>query len=52
MVGLPRVYVGVCAGSCSVGRMWKRWIDTTMECLKESGLDVTQARRMVQDRSE
>ena len=25
-IGLPRVYVGVCAGSRSVGRLWKRWI--------------------------
>ena len=23
-----RVYVGECAGSLSVGRSWKRWIDT------------------------
>ena len=29
MVGLPREY----AGSCSVGRLWKRWIDTMKECL-------------------
>ena len=27
-IGLPRVYVGVCAGSRSVGRPQKRWIDT------------------------
>ena len=26
--GLPREYVGECFGSCSVGRLWKRWIDT------------------------
>ena len=39
-----RVYVGECAGSHSVGRLWKRWIDAVM--------DVRQARRMVQDRSE
>ena len=45
-----RVYVGECAGSCSVGRPWKRWIDTVKECLKKS-LDVNQARRMVHDRS-
>ena len=38
-----RVYVGECAGSCSVGRPWKRWIDT-MECLRKRGLDVRQAR--------
>ena len=23
-----RVYIGKCAGSCSVGRLWKRWIDS------------------------
>ena len=47
-----RVYVGECAGSCSVGRPWKRWIDTVEECLKKRSLDVKQARRMVQDRNE
>ena len=47
-----RVYVGVCVGSRSVGRPWKRWIDTMKECLRKRGLDVRQARRMVQDRSE
>ena len=47
-----RVYVGECAGSCSVGRSRKRWIDTVKECLKKRGLDVRQAKRMVQDRSE
>ena len=41
-----------CAGSRSVGSPRKRWIDTVKECLKKSGLDVRQARRMVQDRSE
>ena len=46
-----RVYVGECAGSHSVGRPWKRWIDTVKECSKIRGLDVRQARRMVQDRS-
>ena len=46
-----RVYVGGCAGSRLVGRPWKRWIDT-VECLRKRGLDVRQARRMVQDRSE
>ena len=40
-----RVYVGECAG-------WKRWIDNVKECLKKRGLDVRQARRMAQDRSE
>ena len=47
-----RIYVGECAGSCSVGRLQKRWIGTMKECLKKRGLDVRQARRMVQDRSE
>ena len=51
-IGWLRVYVGECAGSHSVGRSWKRWIDTVMECLKERGLDVRRARRMVQDSSE
>ena len=46
-----RVYVGVCAGSCSVGRMRKRSIDTGKDCLRKRGLDVKQTRRMVQDRS-
>ena len=47
-----RVYVGECVGSHSVGRLWKRWIDTVKECLKKRDLDVRQARRMVHDRSE
>ena len=47
-----RVYVGECAGSHSVGRPRKRWIDTAKECLRKRGLDVRHARRMVQDRSE
>ena len=46
------VYVGECAGSCSVGRSRKRWIDTVKEYLKKGGLDVRQSRRMLQDRSE
>ena len=47
-----RVYVGECAGSCSVGKPWKRWTDTMKECLRKRGLDVSQARRMLQDRYE
>ena len=47
-----KVYVGECAGSHSVGRLWKRWIDTVKECLKKGGLNIRQATRMVQDRSE
>ena len=46
------VYVGEFAGSRSVGRPRKRWLDTVMECLKKRGMDVRQARRMVQDISE
>ena len=44
-----RVYVGVCAGSSSVGRPWKRWIDTVKDYLRKRDLDVKQAMRMVQD---
>ena len=40
-----RVYVGVCAGSRSVGRPRKRWIDTEKECLRNGGLDFRQARK-------
>ena len=47
-----RVYVGECAGSHSVGRSRKRWIETVKDCLGKRGLDVRQARRMVQDRTE
>ena len=47
-----RVYVGDCVGNHSVGRLWKRWINTMKGCLRKRGLDVTQARRMVQDRCE
>ena len=46
-----RVYVGGCTGSRSMGRPWKRWINTVKDCLRKSGLDVRQVRRMVQDRS-
>ena len=47
-----RFFVGECAGSRSVGRPQKGWIDTMKECLKNRGLNVRQARRMVQDGSE
>ena len=30
-----RVYVGECAGSRSVERPWKRWIDIVKDCLKK-----------------
>ena len=47
-----RVYVGDCAGSHSVGRPRKRWIDTVKVCSRKRGLGVRQGRRMVQDRFE
>ena len=50
--GLLRGHVGECAGSRSMGRWQKRWIDTMKECLRKRGLDIRQARRVVQDRSE
>ena len=31
-----RVYIGECAGSCPVGRLWKRWIDTVWMSGKQS----------------
>ena len=30
-----RVFVGECASSRSVGRPWKKWIDTVEECLRK-----------------
>ena len=33
-------------------RIAKRWTDTVKECLRKRSLDVKQAMRMVQDRSE
>ena len=47
-----RVYVGECASSHLVGRLRKRWIDTMKDYLRNRGLDVRQARRMVQDSNE
>ena len=47
-----RVCLGECTGSCSVGRPWKRWIDTVKKCLRKRGLEVRQSRRMVQHSSE
>ena len=49
---VKRVYVGECAGSRSVGRPRKRWIDTVKECLRKRCLDIGQTKRMVQVRSE
>ena len=42
----------MCTGSQSVGRPQKRWIDTMKECLRKRGMDVRQARRIVQKGSE
>ena len=47
-----RVYIEECAGSRSVDRPRKRLIDTMKECLRKRGLDVRQARRMIQDMNE
>ena len=46
-----RAYVRQCAGSHSVCRPRKRWLDTLKDCFKKRRLDVRQARRMVHDRS-
>ena len=46
-----RVYVGECAGSRSLDRPRKRWIDSVKDCLKKSGLDFTQARITVNNSS-
>ena len=35
------------ADSRSVGRSWKRWIDTVNDYLRKKGLDVRKAKRMV-----
>ena len=47
-----KVDVGECAGSCLVGRTRNGWIDTVKDSLRKRGLEVKQARRRVQDRSE
>ena len=41
---VKRVYIGKCAGSRSVGRPRKRWIDTVKDYLKKRQFDVRQAR--------
>ena len=46
-----RVYLEECVGSHSVGRLRKRWIVTVKDCLRRRGLDIRQARGMVQDSS-
>ena len=45
-----RVCISVCWQSFS--GPWKRWTDTLKAHLRKRGLDVRQAKRMVQDRSE
>ena len=49
---VKRVYIEESAGSSSAGRLLSRWIDMVRCCLRKRGLDVMQARRMVQDRCE
>ena len=44
-----RFYAGECAGSRSVDRPRKRWIDTVKDYLRKRGLNVRQAMRMVQE---
>ena len=44
-----RVYIGESASSRSMSRPRKKWIDIVKDCLKNRGLDVRQARRMVHD---
>ena len=46
-----RVCVLERAGSLSVGRPRKKWINTVKECLKKRALDIRQAKIMVHDRS-
>ena len=48
---VKRVYGGECAGTRSVGRPRKRWIDTVKNCLKKMSLHVRQVRITVHDRS-
>ena len=48
---VKRVYVWECAGSPSMGKPRKRWIDTLKDCLKKRGLDVRQEMRIVHDKS-
>ena len=54
LIGSPKKYVGECAGSSSVGRPQKIWIDTVKECLKKKkeGWMSDNQRRIVQKRSE
>ena len=47
---IVKSHVGAWAGSHSVGRLQKRWIDTVKE-FKEKRIGYQATRRMVQDRS-
>ena len=47
-----KIFAGECAGSNSVGRPQKRWIDTVKECLRKRSFDDRQAGRILQDMSE
>ena len=49
---VKRIYIGECAGNHSVDKPQKRWIDNMKECLRKRGLDVSQVRRIVQDKRE
>ena len=51
LTGSPRGSMWRCAGSRSVTNLRKRWIDTVKDRLKKKGLDVRQARRVVDDKS-
>ena len=42
-----RVYVGESIGSLLVGRSQRRWLDSVNDFLKERGLNVGQARKVV-----
>ena len=45
------VFVGESTSSRPVGRLRKRWIDTVKNCRKKRGLDIRQARKMLNERS-
>ena len=49
---VKRIYVGECAGSHSMGRPQKRWINTMKEYFRKRGLNVRQIWKMMQDRNE
>ena len=33
-----RVYIRDCAYSCSMDRLWNRWIDNVKECIRKRGM--------------